>query len=274
MAAGTARTAGAAGATHSRTATSLGTSGDLKSAPGAHSGPPYKFTTQLTGQFAFIPLKNIGMLTQTEHGYRFRTGQQNSHLLVTRTKEGLRFVDTGTRSLKKLSPACRRLKVSVGVAAVCHVPAGISVRHPLLIEVWPRLGSDFTDTSTLPAAFDAAVLADGGNDVARLGAGWDFFNGHSGRDRVWGGAGNDWIRSGLGNDTVEGGPGNDDLIAMEGNDNVRGGPGNDRIGGDDGNDRLSGDAGANFVLCGHGRDNVKADAADRVFHDCEAVKRR
>jgi len=186
---------------------------------------------------------------------------------------GLRFVDTGTKSFKKVSPACQRKKVRVGVAAVCRVPGSISVRWPLLVEVWPRLGDDFTDASTLPATFAVTVLGDEGHDVARFGAGPDFFNGHSGRDLVWGGAGNDWIRAGLGNDAVEGGPGNDDLVAMQGRDTVRGGNGDDRVGGGDGDDRLWGDAGADFVLCGTGRDSAKVDAGDRV-HDCESVDRR
>ncbi len=255
------------------TAVTVGTADGSGAQPGSDAGPPYDFVTELMGDGVFIPLKDTGMLTRTKHGYRFRTGQQDSHLVVTRVDGGLRFVDTGTKSFKKVSPACQRKKVRVGVAAVCRVPESISVRWPLLVEVWPRLGDDFTDASTLPATFAVTVLGDEGHDVARFGAGPDFFNGHSGRDLVWGGAGNDWIRAGLGNDAVEGGPGNDDLVAMQGRDTVRGGNGDDRVGGGDGDDRLWGDAGADFVLCGTGRDSAKVDAGDRV-HDCESVDRR
>ena len=254
-------------------ASTSSTSMSSTSKPGSDAGPPYEFTTELTGQFGTIPLKDQVMLTKTQHGYRFWSGQQDSHLVVTQVGGRLKFVDTGTKRWKKLSPACQKQKSRVGVAAVCRVPASISVRQPLLVEVWPRLGNDFTDTSSLPATFAVTVLGDKGHDVAHFGAGRDFFNGFSGRDVVWGGGGNDWIRAGLDNDTVKGGAGNDDLLAGEGRDNVRGGPGDDRVGGSDGNDRLRGDSGADFVLCGTGKDRVKADAADRIFHDCESVAR-
>lgn len=239
--------------------------------PGSVAGPPYTFTTELLGDGVFIPLKDVGMLQRTKHGYRFRTGQQDSHLVVTRVDGGLRFVDTGTKSFKKVSPACHRQKVRVGVAAVCRVPSTISVRKPLLIEVWPRLGNDFTDTSSLSALFAVAVLGDKGRDVTRFGAGPDFFNGHSGRDPVRGGAGNDWIRAGLGNDPVDGGPGDDYIFGMEGRDELKGGSGQDRVAGADGYDRIRGNSGSDQVLCGTGRDRTKADRTDRIFHDCEIV---
>ena len=255
------------------TAVTVGTADGSEAPPGSDAGPPYDFVTELTGQFVTIPLKDTGMLTRTEHGYRFRTGQQDSHLVVTVVDGGLRFVDTGTKTFKKLSPACQRKKARVGIAAVCRVPGSISVRLPLLVEVWPRLGNDFTDTSTLPATFAVTVLGDKGHDVARFGAGPDFFNGFSGRDLVWGGAGNDWIRAGLGNDAVGGGPGNDDIVAVEGRDTIRGGDGDDRLWGGDGDDRLWGGAGADFVVCGAGRDSAKVDAGDRVLQNCESVDR-
>jgi hypothetical protein len=225
------------------------------------------------GEYSNVAIKDQVMLTRTKLGYRFWSGQQDSHLVVTLVDGRLLFRDTGTERYKKLTPACTRMRVRVGVAASCRVPDDISVRWPLLLEIWPRLGDDFTDTSTLPATFATALLTDEGNDVGRLGAGPDFFNGHSTRDRVWGGAGNDWIRAGLGNDFVDGGSGNDYLVAMQGPDTVHGGPGDDRVGGAEGADRLWGDEGADFVLCGTGLDNVGADAADRIFHDCETVNR-
>jgi hypothetical protein len=229
--------------------------------------------TELMGQFFTIPLKDQGQLTQTVHGYRFRTGQQSSHLVVTRVSGGLRFVDTGTKRWRKLSPACHRQQVPRGIAAVCRVKSGISMQRPLLVEIWPRLGNDFTSTASLPASFAVTVLGDKGNDVARFGAGWDFFNGHSGVDRIWGGSGNDWIRAGLGNDFVTGNRGNDDIVAMEGGDIVRAGDGDDRLGGGDGSDRLRGDAGADFILCGTRHDVAMADWRDRIYRDCESVDR-
>lgn len=252
----------------SRDATSV-TNDVQRAASTINAGPPYNFLTELI-RYDVVPLKNLAVLAKTKLGYRFRTGQQDSHLVVTRVDGGLRFADRGTRSFKKLAPSCKRLKVDRGIAAVCRVPGDISVRRPLLIEVWPRLGDDFTDTSTLPATFAVSVLSDKGHDVAYLGAGPDFFNGFSGRDRVWGGAGNDWLRGGLQNDTLRGGPGNDDIVAFTGHDKVIGGQGDDRVGGGDGDDRIWGNTGADFVLCGTGRDRANVDATDRIFNDCES----
>jgi Ca2+-binding RTX toxin-like protein len=251
-------------------AVGVGTADGSEPPAGANAGPPYHFTTELMGDYAELSLKDQAMLYRTKHGYRFHSGQQSSHLVVTRVEGGLRFADTGTKAFKKTSAGCHRQKGTKGVAAVCRIPAGISVRRPLLIEIWPRLGNDFTDTSSLPATFATTVLGDKGHDVARLGAGPDFFNGFSSRDVVSSGAGNDWIRSGIGNDAVNAGAGNDDIVAVEGSDTVRGASGVDRIWTGDGDDHLSGGAGADLLLCGNGRDNASTDASDRV-HDCESV---
>ena len=193
------------------------TAGGSEDPPGTNSGPPYTYTTELVGQFGFLPLRNKGQLTRTDHGYRFRTGNQRDHIVVSRVDGKLRFVDTGNvDSWRKLSPACHRQRVRVGIAAICPVPSTITVRRPLLIELWPRGGDDFTDTSTLPATFATTVLSDFGDDVSHFGAGPDFFNGFLGRDKVWAGAGNDWIRTGDAHDVVVGGPGNDDIAAADG----------------------------------------------------------
>lgn len=255
------------------TAMTAGTSVGLAAGDNPPAGPPYNYTTELMGEGRFIPLKDVAMLTKTEHGYRFRTGQQDSHLVVTQQNGRLRLVDTGTKSWRRLSPACRRQRVRVGIAAVCRIPGSVTQRRPLLVEVWPRLGNDFTDGSSLRATVAMTVLADEGHDVARLGAGPDFFNGHSGRDRVSGGADNDWIRAGLGNDVVRGRSGHDWLVAMQGQDAVTGGDGDDRVYGSDGDDRLSGDAGEDRISCGSGRDRAKADGTDRAVVDCETVDR-
>jgi Ca2+-binding RTX toxin-like protein len=236
-----------------------------------HAGPPYRFKTELMGEFSDVRIRDAVFLTREKHGYRFWAGGQDNHLVITRADGKLRFRDTGTKSIRKLAPACHRHTARPGILAVCRIPTGISERRPLLVEVWPRLGNDFVDASTLPATFAVTVLGDEGRDVARLGAGPDFFNGHSPRDAVWGGPGADWIRSGLGNDTVYGGDGSDDIVAMQGRDKVHAGSGDDRVGGAEGADRLWGDAGADFLLCGTGRDRVSADRADRIFHDCENV---
>lgn len=242
---------------------------------GANAGPPYEFETELMsepGDFV-LPLKNQGMLMRSEHGWRFRTGQQDSHTVVTLVPGGLRVHDSGTREWRNLSPACTKLRPNRGIAAICPVPDDISVQRPMLLEIWPRLGDDYTDVSSLPAEFAVTVLGDKGNDEAHFGAGPDFFNGYLGRDKAWGDGGNDWFRPGLGNDLVFGGPGDDDIVAVDGRDRIRGGAGDDRLWGGNGGDSISGGDGADFLLCGSGADVAKADYYDRVAAECESVTR-
>lgn len=238
---------------------------------GANAGPPYNFVTELKGQLGTPPLKNQAMLIKTTHGYRYWTGQQNNHVVVKRVPGGLRFADTRTDRFKRRTPACDRKPMPGGIAAVCRIPSDISVARPLLVEVWPRLGDDYLNSSSLSALFAVTMLGDKGRDVARFGAGPDFFNGFSSRDRVWGGGGNDWIRPGLGNDSVVGGAGNDDIVAVEGRDTIFGGSGADRLWGGDGDDRLRAGAGVDFLLCGNGRDRATGGALDRLARNCESV---
>jgi hypothetical protein len=240
--------------------------------PGTHAGPPYKFITELMSYAPELRVKDQAILARTKLGYRLWSGGQDSHLTVTLVDGKLRFRDTGTKSFKRLSPKCERQKVRVGVSALCKVPKDITKRRPLLIEIWPRLGDDYTDTSTLPATFAVTMLSDEGNDVAKFGAGPDFFNGHRGRDRVWGGGGNDWIRGGDGNDLIFGGPGNDDIVGMEKNDTVHGGPGDDRIWTGPGRDRLFGDTGADLLICGTGFDRATPDSSDKVARNCDRLR--
>jgi len=254
-------------------ALTVGTAAGGEPAAGAHAGPPYDFTTELMGHGGPAePLKDQASIDKSRHGYQFRSGQQNGHLVVTRVNGGLRFADTGTEAWKKLAAACHRQKVQKGVAAVCRVPGDISERLPLLVEVWPRLGNDYMNASSLPATFAVTMLGDKGKDEAHFGAGPDFFNGFTGRDIIEGGGGDDWIRSGVGNDAVRGGAGNDDVVAKEGRDSVRGGDGDDRLWGGDGDDRLWGDAGADYLLCGNGRDSVTVDEGEHVYSNCEGVE--
>ncbi|MQW77791.1 hypothetical protein GHK92_18115 [Nocardioides sp. dk4132] len=236
------------------------------------AGPPYDYTTELMGQFPFIPLKEQARLTRTAHGYRYETGQQDNRITLRQHGNRIRITDTGTQRFKRLPGACKRIKVRRGVSASCRLPESSS-RKPVLLEIWPRLGDDHVDASTLPASFAVTVLGDAGNDRVRFGAGDDFFNGHTGVDRVWGGGGRDWIRAGSGNDVIHGGDGRDQLIGQDGRDRLFGDAGDDRVGGDDGNDRLWGGSGRDFVLGGNGRDTVWTDGRDRLL-TTEVVRRR
>ena len=238
------------------------------------AGPPYDFTTELMVPGPAEPLVDQASLDRTDLGYRFRAGQQDSHLTVTVTSRGrLRFVDTGTKRFKDLAGTCKRRRPAVGIEAVCPIPAGITSRRPLLVEVWPRLGNDYVDTSSLPATFAVTVLGDEGRETVTFGAGWDFFNGHKGRDVVSGGAGNDWIRPGLDNDLIHGDAGDDQIIdALEGgNDVLYGDAGDDRLAGGSGIDRLVGGDGGDLVVCGDGVDAAVTDGNDFFRGDCEVV---
>ena len=212
----------------------------------------------------------LAVIDRTEHGYVYRAGSQDSHLVVTRVKRGLRFADSGTPRFKGLASQCRKARARRGVAAVCAVPSGISTKQPLLVEVWPRIGDDFLDTTRLSAKFSVTMLGDLGDDEARFGAGNDFFNGHTGRDRVSGGGGDDWIRTGDDADVIWGGPGNDYLVGMLGNDRIWGEDGDDWLMGMDGNDRLVPGAGSDRASCGLGADSAVVDAED-VPLLCELV---
>ena len=240
--------------------------------PDPNAGPPYSFTTELVGQFGpVIPLKNMGLLTRTTHGYRYQAGQQNSHLTITEANGRITFADTGTAKWKQAVPSvCRRLRPNRGVAVSCRVPSWVTTSKPLLVEVWPRLGNDYVDGSTLPATVSLSVLADAGNDTALLGAGRDFFNGYTGTDTVSGGGGNDWIRSGPDADVVHGGAGNDYIVGQDGADTIYGDDGNDHLYGSGGNDTIYAGAGQNFVACGPGSDHAVIDPLDRSFA-CESV---
>ena len=230
------------------------------------AGPPYPYVTELVGQFGTpVPLKDQAMLTVTDYGYLYRAGQQNSHVTVTRTEDGLLLADTGTERFKRVSPRCEKQKVERGVAALCPVPKRVSAEKPLLLEIWPRLGHDFVDVSSLSEEFATTVLGDKGRETVRFGAGWDFFNGFTGRDRIWGGGGNDWVRSGIGPDVVHGDAGDDQLVGVEGADTFYGGDGDDRLGGGPGDDVLDGGPGADFILCDLGEDTVLGTLLDQLL---------
>lgn len=244
----------------------------------APAAAEYQPKTELLGGGGTAePLKNALVIDRTDGGYRFRSGQQNSDIKITKVpgKWQIRYVDTlaGTKEIRYLPNSCKRQKRARGVAAVCTIPEKFRGHRRMYLEVWPRLGRDVVDGSTLPARFRLWVLGDKGNDVMRGGAGDDFFNGAQGRDKARGGGGDDWIRTGIENDKIWGGPGDDKLVGVDGNDVVRGGPGDDFVGGGNGADRLWANRGNDRVNCGGGRDNAVLDRTDRA-HACESLTRR
>lgn len=234
---------------------------------GAQALPP----TELMGDGGPVtPLKNAAMIVKTDVGYRYIAGQQNSHLTITQEGRKVRYVDTGTIDLRDRPRSCAEKSVSKGIAVLCTIPAKFTGDNKMFLEVWPRLGDDFIDGSTMSTMFRVWVLADAGNDTVYGGDGDDFVNGAANHDRIWGGAGDDWIRSGIGPDKVSAGSGNDEIVAGDGNDTVHGGDGDDWIGGGTGADILWADAGRDTVNCGDAYDNAYVDNADN-HRECEAV---
>jgi serralysin len=210
-------------------------------------------------------------MAKTSYGYYYDAGQQDTHLVITRVKGGVRFADTHTDVLRSKAKACDRKPARVGIVLVCRVPKTVDKRHPMTLRVFTRLGNDRIDSSALSAEFELYMLCDAGRETVKTGAGNDFINGAQNNDRIWGGGGADWIRTGKGDDQIWGGPGRDRLAGVYGRDEIHGGDGNDRVGGGSGNDRLVAGDGTDFVICGTGTDNANAQRTDRILADCESV---
>jgi Ca2+-binding RTX toxin-like protein len=238
---------------------------DTSGTPGLGPHFPYVQAIPIGG---VVPLKNQAIINRTTNGWLFRAGQQDSHLTVTQTNGRLQFEDTGTQSWKWLPKHCQQLDVAQGVGASCPIPARFTTAAPMLVEIWPRLGNDYVDTSALSSLFDVSVLGDRGDEVVHLGAGNNFVNGAQDADTVYGGDGNDWIRTATGDDYIDGGGGNDYLVGVDNNDTIYGGPGDDSIYGSGGNDDLFSGAGNDHVVCGDGSDTATVKSTDRTSQ-CE-----
>ncbi len=208
-------------------------------------------------------------ITRIPLGYYYDAGQQNTHLVVTEVKGGLRYADRRTDVLRRKPDSCDRKPSKVGLVVVCRVPNDVTAGNPMRVKVFTRLGDDYVDTRALRAGFKLYGLADQGNDTYFGGDGNDFVNGAPGIDIVRGGAGDDLLRGGENHDKVWGGPGKDKLSGLNGPDRLFGGPGNDRVGGHEGDDRLYAGPGTDFMLCWTGFDRVYAQHRDRIMPDCE-----
>jgi hypothetical protein len=157
-------------------------------------------------------IKGKALIRTSKWGYVYIAGQQHSHLTVTFVKRAnsLRYKDTGTARLTTIPDGCHREKASRGISALCAIPKRFQSTK-MFVQVWPRLGNDYVDGSTLSRHFRLWELADAGRDVVHGGAGADFVNGAKDRDSLFGGPGNDFLRSGPANDLVRGGSGADRL---------------------------------------------------------------
>lgn len=163
------------------------------------------------GDAGVSDLGGQAIIRYSKFGPVYISGQHNQHLTVKYVEKlhSLRFRDTRTGSFKGVFPdRCFKEKVKQGVSAVCKVPPRFRKDgRKMFVQVWPRLGNDYTNGSSLPAKFRMWVLTDAGNDVTMLGDGADFVNGAKGNDRISGGNGNDWLRGGPGSDRISGGGG-------------------------------------------------------------------
>ena len=238
-------------------------------AAGGGDTPP----TELVGKGTAIPLNNKAMILDSKWGPVYSAGQQNSQLTVTVSgTDSITFRDKGIAGWKPgrdyFPRHCKKQRVKIGIKATCTILPRF--RGSMFVQVWPRLGDDRIDGSTLPSWVRFWVLGDKGSDTVLLGAGNDFFNGYTGNDTVYGGDGNDWIRTGLDDDTVYGDAGDDEIIAGEGADHLYGGIGTDKLGGGPGDDIVSGDEGPDNLICSDGYDTTDQDSADAKRDHCEA----
>ena len=129
---------------------------------------------------------------------------------------------------------------------------------------------DLDDTVTVNAPLPATVRGGPGVDGLSFAPAPTFgpvpgatLDGGDGGDSLLGGPGNDRLLSGAGDDYASGGPGNDV---------IDGGTGRDRVDGGDGNDRLTvRDRKVDSILCGNGKDSVRAEVLDSLDYACERV---
>lgn len=122
-------------------------------------------------------------------------------------------------------------------------------------------GADIINTGNLRDRINAGP----GPDLVHANSGNDLVSGGSNKDSLFGGAGNDRIFGNGSDDRLYGGPGNDRIVAGDGRDFIDGGAGNDFI--------KSRAESLDTIKCGPGKDTVIAGPLDKVFSDCEVVRR-
>ena len=118
------------------------------------------------------------------------------------------------------------------------------------------------------------------NDKQIGGHGRDRLTGGDGRDNLYGGTSNDRLDGGTDRDMLAGGSASDDLIGGSGDDRLFGEAGTDRLVAGGGRNQIDGGTGNDSIearngerdriICGTGRDRVRADRYDRL-NGCEVV---
>ena len=181
-------------------------------------------------------------------------GEANAITVLAESPAGthpiLAVADEGARPAA--GPGCLRALTSERVTCAA---AGVAA-----IEVDTGDGADGVAVlGTLPTR----LRGGDGDDVLVSGAGADLLDGGPGGDLVAGNAGNDLVLGGLGDDSLHGGDGADSIDGDRGGDTADGGAGDDSV--------LMRDKAPDGVLCGAGRDNVRAEVLDSLDFPCEQV---
>ena len=101
-----------------------------------------------------------------------------------------------------------------------------------------------------------------GNDVIVGGTVGDNLSGDAGRDSLYGGLGDDFLGGGDGNDFLEAGDGADSAYGGIGGDTLNGGEGNDRLLGEANSDSLAGDAGNDSLFGEDGNDTLNGEGGN------------
>jgi hypothetical protein len=146
----------------------------------------------------------------------------------------------------------------------------------------PTTGGGASPPGLLPGPCANQRRGSGRRDVLDGTPAGDTLRGLAGDDRLNGMAGDDCLIGGGGNDRLVGGTGKDRVFGDRGRDRLSGGAGGDRLSGGRGTNSISAGAGNDVInsangrperiLCGRGRDSVRADRSD-TLKDCERSSR-
>lgn len=163
------------------------------------------------------------------------------------------IVGVSVTYLPASSTADQRLSVTASSITVVDILVGIE-----LAVIATGSGNDSINMTSWTQS--ATISGGAGDDIIKVGPGFNRVFAGSGNDKVLGNSGLDQIFGEDGNDSIDGGIGNDVVFGGNGNDIIRGGTGNDKIYGESGDDSLLGSAGTDLLLGGDGSDQVVGEA--------------
>lgn len=180
-------------------------------------------------------------------------------------------------------PQIRRLGAMIAIVAAMllvfsTVAAAHAGPHPTRFgphgfdSLW--IGTTGDDTYTAAEGNRDKVIGRAGDDVLDGSDNKDVVKGNRGDDKMTGGPGSDRVYGGPGADRIAGGAGPDLVVGGLGPDGINGGPGHDLIKSGPGADLIVATDGVrDWIICGRGKDTVRADKVDRVHKSCERVIR-